>query len=138
MSSTREAMWHLHRFLPTFWLNLYNIGLTHVDPASASVVKRSLSNRRVIVANHPSALKRERQARKRRDRNRTVTSKVKTAVKKARLSLTGNNPEQRAARIREATSVMDRAVSKGVIPRKRASRKISRMTRKMNQSVPAT
>jgi small subunit ribosomal protein S20 len=90
------------------------------------------------VANHPSALKRERQARKQRERNRTVTSKMKTAVKKARLSLTQDNPEQRTARIREATSVIDRAASKGVIPKKRASRKISRMTIQMNKTVSAT
>ena len=87
------------------------------------------------VANHPSALKRERQAGKRRERNRAVASKIKTALKQVRLSLAKNDTEQLKSLLRKATSVIDSAASSGVIPKKRASRKTSRLTRQVNRQV---
>lgn len=85
------------------------------------------------MANHPSALKRERQAKKRRERNRGTLSAVRTAVKKVQIALSQKNPEQAKAALKEATSFLDGAASKGVLPQARASRKISRLSARVNK-----
>ncbi|MFQ5780356.1 MAG: 30S ribosomal protein S20 [Nitrospiria bacterium] len=87
------------------------------------------------MANHPSALKRERQARKRRERNRAVTSSIRTALKKAQIALSEKDAERIKTTFKEATSSLDRAASKGIIPHKRASRKVSRLTARVNQAL---
>ncbi len=85
------------------------------------------------MANHPSALKRERQAKKRRDRNRGALSSVRTAVKKVQIALSEKNAELVKSAFKEATSFLDGAASKGILPPKRASRKISRLAARVNK-----
>lgn len=80
------------------------------------------------MANHPSALKRVRQSQKRRLRNRSVNSAVRTAIKKFSTAIATNEVEAVKTTLRDATSVLDRAASKGVIPKGRVSRKISRLS----------
>jgi small subunit ribosomal protein S20 len=96
-------------------------------------------SRGLTLANHPSALKRERQSIKRRDRNRAVTSSIRTAVKKVQKAISEKNADGVKTAFHDATSMLDRAASKGVIPSKRASRKISRLAAKVNAvlSTPA-
>jgi small subunit ribosomal protein S20 len=89
------------------------------------------------MANHASALKRERQGQKRRMRNRSVASAVKTAVKKVAASSKSGNLDAAKASFISAVSALDGAASKGVIPKNRASRKVSRMARAFNKSQPA-
>ncbi len=86
------------------------------------------------MANHPSALKRNRQSKKRRQRNRTISSAVKTALKKALVAI-DEKDGQSQKKLQEATSTLDRAAAKGVLPKKRASRKISRLTKKAHQAL---
>jgi small subunit ribosomal protein S20 len=81
------------------------------------------------VANHPQALKRHRQATKARARNMHDKSTVRTAVKKA-VAVTGTKDVIEAA-FRQAESVIQHVAAKGVIPRKRASRKVSRLAKRM-------
>lgn len=88
-----------------------------------------------FVANHPSSLKRERQAQKRRIRNRTVNSEVKTAIKKVYAAIDEGEDGNIKTKLLEATACLDRAASKGVLPKKRVSRKISRLTIKANSSL---
>ena len=91
------------------------------------------------MANHPSALKRERQAQKRRLRNRAAVSAVKTSVKKLATALSGHSsPDEVKASFTSAVSTLDRAAGKGIIPKKRASRKVSRMARQVNLSASTT
>ena len=91
------------------------------------------------MANHPSALKRERQAQKRRLRNRAAISAVKTSVKKVTSALSDSgSPDEVAASFAAAVSTLDRAAGKGIIPKKRASRKVSRMARQVNRATAAT
>ena len=91
------------------------------------------------MANHPSALKRERQAQKRRLRNRAVNSAVRTAIKKVTAAIAASEADAVKNTLKEATSMLDRAASKGVIPKGRVSRKISRLTVKANRVIsPAT
>ena len=85
------------------------------------------------MANHKSALKRNRQSLIRRDRNRMNRSKVKTAVKRidAAIEVEGSVEKAREALI-TAVPIIERAAVKGAFHKKTASRKISRLTKKVN------
>ena len=87
------------------------------------------------MANHASALKRERQSQKRRKQNRTATSSVKTAVRKAISAMAEKDGNMAQESVRAATAALNRAASKGVIPKKRASRKVSRLAKKANKAL---
>ncbi len=89
------------------------------------------------MANHPSALKRERQAKKRKQRNRGILSAVRTAVKRVQTALSEKNQDLAKSALKEATSSLDGAASKGVIPQKRASRKISRLSARVKKFLSA-
>jgi small subunit ribosomal protein S20 len=84
------------------------------------------------MANHASALKRVRQSRKRRLRNKSYKSTISTTVKKAFTSLEEKNPEGAKIYFKEAVARMDSAVNKGILHRNAASRKISRLTKRLN------
>jgi small subunit ribosomal protein S20 len=85
------------------------------------------------VANHKSAKKRVRQTLKRTERNRHTRSSVKSAVKSARSALTAGDAGETATAVKAAEGVLRRAASKGVIPKKRASRSVSRLAKSQNQ-----
>jgi len=87
------------------------------------------------MANHASALKRVRQSRKRRLRNTSYKSTISTTVKKALASLEEKNLDGVKTYYKEAVAHLDSAVNKGVLHRKTASRKISRLTRRLNSQV---
>jgi len=80
------------------------------------------------LANHKSAIKRHKQSETRRTRNSSVKSTVKTAIKKVREAVTMKKGEEAKTSLKEAASLLDRAVSKGVLHRNNASRKISRLS----------
>ncbi len=79
------------------------------------------------MANHPSAEKRNRQRIKRTDRNRSIKTAVRTIVKQVRAAIGSGDTVKAAAVLRAATSALDGAVTKGVLHRRTASRKISRL-----------
>lgn len=58
---------------------------------------------------------------------------MKTSIKKMVAALSEKEVEAVKSTLKEATSSLDRAASKGVIPKGRASRKISRLTAKANK-----
>jgi len=80
------------------------------------------------VANHPQAKKRNRQRIKITARNRHVRSTVRTFVKTVAAAIEAGDKDKAKAALGEAVRQLDRAVTKGVVPRKTASRKISRLT----------
>ena len=82
------------------------------------------------MANHNSAIKRDRQNKKQRARNRQVRSTARTAAKKVQAI---TEPESAAEMLRTATKVIDKAASKGVLKKKTASRKISRLAKQVNK-----
>jgi len=86
------------------------------------------------MANNPAALKRQKQSEKRRQRNRSYKSSINTAIKKVFASREEKNPEAAKASYEAAVSRLDRAVTKGVLHRKTASRRISRLTRQFRQA----
>jgi len=83
------------------------------------------------LANTASAKKRIRQNAKRRIRNRIYSSQARTYVKRARIALETNDAESAIDAVREAVSKLDRAASKGVIHRKNAARRKSRLMKRL-------
>jgi small subunit ribosomal protein S20 len=83
-----------------------------------------------------SAMKRARQAVKRSLRNRSVLSSVKTVLKKVEEAVTSGNKEVAGKALLQAVKSLNKAASKGVIHKNTASRKISRLTKKVN-ALPA-
>jgi small subunit ribosomal protein S20 len=84
------------------------------------------------LANHKSAIKRHEQSEKRRQRNASVKTTIKTAVKKVKDSVKSANAEEAKASLKTATSLLDSAVTKGVLHRNNASRRVSRLTTEVN------
>ena len=85
------------------------------------------------MANVASAEKRNRQRIKRRARNQSHLSTVRTYVKRARVAIEAKDGKLGDA-LAAAIRVIDKAAQKGVIDRKTASRKISRLTKSANQA----
>ena len=79
------------------------------------------------MANTKSSIKRIRQSERRRLRNRTIRSHVRSVVKTARATGGG---ELRTA-IADAIRALDKAVTKGVIHRNTAARKKSSLARRL-------
>lgn len=88
------------------------------------------------MANHASALKRNRQRIKRTSRNRAVRSSLRTELKKA-TSTIASSPKESADSVKAAQKALDRAASKGVIPKRRANRLKSRMALAANRAAKA-
>jgi len=85
------------------------------------------------LANHKSALKRVRQSEIIRVRNMGYKTRVKNAVKEVRTAVAENSTEQAKENLIKAVSIIQKTSSKGVIHKRKASRKISRLTRQVNQ-----
>ncbi|HMH49293.1 MAG TPA: 30S ribosomal protein S20 [Candidatus Acidoferrum sp.] len=83
------------------------------------------------MANTKSAIKRIRTTEKRRLRNRTVRSHVRSALKTARTAVTTPGEDARTA-VLHAIRTLDKAVTKGVIHRNTAARKKSALARRLN------
>jgi small subunit ribosomal protein S20 len=88
----------------------------------------------ISLANHPSALKRARQNETRKLRNRTVKTRVKNIVKSVREESATQSPEAAQKNLNAAKSLIDKAAKKGVIHKKTAARKISRLAKVVNSS----
>ncbi len=85
------------------------------------------------MANIKSAEKRQRLAERRRLRNNIWKTRVKRSVRHFLENVSGDQAEATEA-FREASRIIDKAVSKGVYHRNFAARKKSRMARKLNQA----
>ena len=86
------------------------------------------------MANHKSAVKRARQNELRRLRNKSVKTKMKTIVKDFRSSAGESSGEDMSAKIRTVQSAFDKAAKKGVIHKRTAARKVSRLTKLKNSA----
>lgn len=85
------------------------------------------------MANHPSAEKRNRQRVKRTLRNRSIKSAVRTHMKTVRAAIDAKDPKAARDALAEATVAIDKAASKGAIPKKSASRKVSRLAARVQK-----
>ena len=84
------------------------------------------------MATHKQAMKRHRQNLKRRERNKHVKSSVRTRMKNVHEAIAAKNPDEAAAAFKEAQSRISDAGRKRIIHPRTASRKISRLARKLN------
>ena len=84
------------------------------------------------MANHKSALKRARQNEDRRLRNKSTKTRIKNVVKNVRQAVAGQIEADAPSELNKAKSVIDKAAKKGVIHRKTAARRISRLTKQVN------
>jgi small subunit ribosomal protein S20 len=81
---------------------------------------------------HKSVVKRARQNEVRRERNNAVRSSLRTSIRKLLRAIDSGDVEVSKTELSEATRALGKAASKGVIHRNQASRKISRLTRRVN------
>jgi small subunit ribosomal protein S20 len=84
------------------------------------------------MANIKSAIKRVKTNEKRRLRNASQKSALRTAVKAAEVAVENNNVDNAKQALIIATKKLDKAVTKGLIHKNAASRKKSRLAKKLN------
>ena len=84
------------------------------------------------MATHKSAIKRNRQNEIKRLRNRSIKSQLKTRIKRVGLAIEAKEFEKARETLSQAIPFIDKAASKGVIHKRNAARKISRLTNKVN------
>ena len=80
-----------------------------------------------------SAEKRERQNRKRRLRNSSTKSTMKTAIKKFNEAVASGDVESASATLAASLKLIDSTASKGVIHKNTANRKKSRLQLRFNK-----
>ena len=85
------------------------------------------------MANHKSAMKRERQNKKRNARNSVFRTQVKGATKKTLTAVEAKDAGHAQETFHLAAITIAKASGKGVIHKRSASRKISQLAKKVNQ-----
>lgn len=83
------------------------------------------------MAHHKSAQKRIRQTERRTAVNRSRESRIRTFIKKVETAITSGNVKGAQEALRQAQPEIMRGVSKGVLARSTASRKISRLAKRV-------
>ena len=86
------------------------------------------------MANHKSALKRARQTETKRVRNKATKTRVKNVIKDVRTAAGDDANDQIVNTLNAAKSAIDKAAKKGVIHKRTAGRKISRLTKLVNSA----
>ena len=89
------------------------------------------------MANIKSQIKRNKQNEVRRERNKGVKSSLRTSTKKVHSAVAEGDAEAAVARQREAARALDKAASKGVMHKRTAARKKSRLAREVNKTSAA-
>ncbi len=83
------------------------------------------------MANHISAIKRNRQSEKRRAHNKVFRSRVRTLIKKARVEITKGDVDSAVEAARAAIRDLDMAASRGTIHSNNAARRKSRLMKQL-------
>jgi small subunit ribosomal protein S20 len=84
------------------------------------------------LANHKSAIKRNKQNEKRAARNRHIRSTMRTLVKQVREAVSKGDAETAKTALEKAVPYIDKSATKGIIHKATASRKISRLSKLVN------
>ena len=88
------------------------------------------------MADHVSAVKRNKQNQRRRLINQMNRQKLKTQLKKLKAAISEGQSDEAQAVLSKTFSVIDRSVQKGVIKANAARRYKSRINRRVN-AIPA-
>ena len=81
------------------------------------------------MANIKSQIKRNKQNEKRAERNKAVRTALKTSTKKIRAAVDAGDAEEAMARQRENAQALDKAVAKGIVHKRTAARRKSRLAK---------
>ena len=84
------------------------------------------------MANHKSAQKRIRQNAKRRTHNRHYRSTMRTEIKKLLTAIDTGDTDAAKAQLPGTVSLIQRVAQKGIIHRRQAARRVSRLASKVN------
>ncbi len=84
------------------------------------------------MANHKSAVKRHKQSLVRAGRNRAARTRVKTVIKNVRAAILKKDKAAANEALVLATSILDKASTKGAMHWKTVARKISRLAKAVN------
>ena len=85
------------------------------------------------LANIKSAKKRILVNRTKADRNKAIRSGVKTAIKKVYATIEAGDKAAAQAELQAATKTIEMAATKGVYHKNNAARKVSRISKAVNQ-----
>lgn len=85
------------------------------------------------MANIKSQMKRIRTNEKRRLRNQSVKSELKTLVRKTREAVEAGDKEAAEAALQAASRKLDKAVSKGVIHKNQAANRKSKLAHRVSK-----
>ena len=83
------------------------------------------------MANLKSAIKRNRQNKKRRLRNRVFRGQARTFIREARASMLEENLEEARVSTLKAVKALDKAAEKGIIHKNNAARRKSRLMKQL-------
>jgi small subunit ribosomal protein S20 len=83
------------------------------------------------MANHKSAIKRIRQSEKRRLFNRNYRNRTRSFVKNARQAIEGGELTEAEVATRAAIKDLDMAASRGIIHKRNAARRKSRLMKQL-------
>lgn len=83
------------------------------------------------MANHPSALKRHRQSQKRRVVHRSSKSRLHTLARQLQEAVAAGQKQLAEERLQSVSVALAKAASKGQIHRSNASRRTSRLARRV-------
>ena len=84
------------------------------------------------MANIKSAKKRVLVTKVKTERNKAIKSSVKTAIKKVDAAVAAKDVEAAKAALLNATSIIDKAETKGIYHKNNAARKVSRLSKAVN------
>lgn len=84
------------------------------------------------MANHKSSIKRIRQTIVRTERNRFYRTRLKNIVKDVTAAVVAGNKEEATTAFKVANKQIHKFVSKGVLKKETASRKVSRLHKTVN------
>jgi small subunit ribosomal protein S20 len=84
------------------------------------------------MANSPQSKKRARQSERRAEINKARRSRMRTFLRKVEEAIAAGEPAAAAEALRQAQPEIMRSVSKGVLHKNTASRKISRLAGRVN------
>ncbi len=84
------------------------------------------------MANHKSSVKRIRQTIKKTERNRFFRTRLKNIVKDVRSAIEAGNKEDAVAAFKVANQQIHKFVSKGILKKETAARKVSRLHSAVN------
>ncbi len=85
------------------------------------------------MANIKSAKKRILVNKAKADRNKSIKSGVKTAIKKVYAAIDANDKEAAKTALSAATSALDKATKRGVYHKNTSARKVSRLAHAINK-----